>query len=148
MSLERAPAVADVLAWMSEHGRRLRELVDQEQEGQRELAPGDDPTIRAHLRYAAEALAATSPAPLAGALAGFADALPEWFTECQPLYEDHLAAGPSQRSRPIRKIRIQAVMRSRKWSAASSDGSTPGRVPNWRCSSSAIAPTPAARWSS
>ena len=93
MSLENAPAVAEILAWMSEHGGRLRELVAQEQEGQRELAPGDDPTIRAHLRYAAEGLTATSPEPLAGALAGFADALPGWFTESQPLYEDHLAAG-------------------------------------------------------
>ena len=93
MSIDGAPAVGDVLAWMSEHGRRLRELVTAEQEGERELAPADDPAIRAHLRYAAEALAATAPEPLATGLAGFADALPEWFTECQPLYEDHLAAG-------------------------------------------------------
>ena len=93
MSIDGAPAVGDVLAWMSEHGGRLRELVTAEQEGERELAPADDPTIRAHLRYAAEALAATAPEPLATGLAGFADALPEWFTECQPLYEDHLAAG-------------------------------------------------------
>lgn len=93
MSIDGAPAVGDVLAWMSEHGGRLRELVTAEQEGERELAPADDPTIRAHLRYAADALAATAPEPLATGLAGFADALPEWFTECQPLYEDHLAAG-------------------------------------------------------
>lgn len=93
MSIDGAPAVGDVLAWMSEHGGRLRELVTAEQEGERELAPADDPAIRAHLRYAAEALAATAPEPLATGLAGFADALPEWFTECQPLYEDHLAAG-------------------------------------------------------
>ena len=93
MSLEGAPTVGDVLAWMSEHGERLRELVAGEQAGERELAPHDDPTIRAHLRYAAEALEATAPEPLATELSGFADALPEWFTECQPLYEDHLAAG-------------------------------------------------------
>ncbi len=93
MSIEGAPAVTDVLAWMSDHGGRLRELVASEQSGERELAPHDDPTIRAHLRYAAEALAATAPGPLADDLAGFADALPEWFIECQPLYEDHLAAG-------------------------------------------------------
>lgn len=93
MSIDGAPAVGDVLAWMSEHGGRLRELVAGEQAGERELAPADDPTIRAHLRYAAEALAATATEPLAAELAGFADALPEWFTECQPLYEDHLAAG-------------------------------------------------------
>ena len=93
MSIDGAPAVGDVLAWMSEHGGRLRELVTAEQAGERELAPADDPTIRAHLRYAAEALAATAPEPLATGLAGFPDALPEWFTECQPLYEDHLAAG-------------------------------------------------------
>ena len=78
---------------MSEHGRRLRELVTAEQEGERELAPADDPTIRAHLRYAAEALAATAPSPPRPGSPGSPDALPEWFTECQPLYEDHLAAG-------------------------------------------------------
>jgi hypothetical protein len=93
MSIEGGPATADVLAWMSDHGGRLRELVASEQSGERELAPGDDPTIRAHLRFAAEALTAAAPEPLADRLAGFADALPEWFTECQPLYEDHLAAG-------------------------------------------------------
>jgi len=93
MSIEGGPAVGDVLAWMRHHGERLRELVASEQAGERELAPGDDPTIRAHLRFAAEGLAATAPEPLAHGLAGFSDALPEWFTECQPLYEDHLAAG-------------------------------------------------------
>jgi hypothetical protein len=93
MSVDGAPAVRDVLAWMTDHGGRLRELVAAEQSGERELAPADDPTIRAHLRFAAEALAATASEPLAHDLAGFADALPGWFTECQPLYEDHLAAG-------------------------------------------------------
>ena len=33
VSMEGAPAVADILAWMSEHGGRLRELVAEEQEG-------------------------------------------------------------------------------------------------------------------
>ena len=61
MSIDGAPAVGDVLAWMSEHGGRLRELVTAEQAGERELAPADDPTIRAHLHYAAEALAAGTP---------------------------------------------------------------------------------------
>ncbi|MGE0026047.1 MAG: hypothetical protein AB7O78_11145 [Thermoleophilia bacterium] len=93
MSIENAPAIGDVLAWMSDHGARLRELVAEEQAGERELAPADDPTIRAHLRYAAEGIAATAPEPLATGLAGFSEALPEWFTESQPLYEDHLAAG-------------------------------------------------------
>jgi hypothetical protein len=93
MSLEGAPPIGDLLAWMREHGARLREIVAEEQAGERELAPGDDPTIRAHLRFAAEALEATSPPALGRELAGFGAALPEWFTESQPLYEDHLAAG-------------------------------------------------------
>lgn len=93
MSVEGAPTVDQVLAWMSDHGGRLRELVGSEQSGERELAPADDPTIRAHLRFAAEALQASAPEPLTTQLAGFPDTLPEWFTECQPLYEDHLAAG-------------------------------------------------------
>ena len=77
---------------MSEHGDVLRALVADEQAGERELAPADDPTIRAHLRFAAVALTATA-GDLAERLDGFADELPEWFTESQPLYEDHLATG-------------------------------------------------------
>jgi len=88
-----APDAATVLAWMSEHGEVLRALVADEQAGERELAPADDPTIRAHLRFAAVALTATAEGDLADRLDGFADELPGWFTESQPLYEDHLATG-------------------------------------------------------
>ena len=87
------PTPAAVLAWMSEHGADLRRLVADEQAGERELAPGDDPTIRAHLRFTAAALTATAGPGLSARLEGFADELPEWFTESQPLYEDHLATG-------------------------------------------------------
>jgi hypothetical protein len=78
---------------MSENGAALRALVAEEQAGERELAPGDDPTIRAHLRFAAAALTATAGGTLRAGLEGFGEALPEWFTESQPLYEDHLATG-------------------------------------------------------
>jgi hypothetical protein len=78
---------------MSDNGAELRRVVADEQAGERELAPGDDPTIRAHLRFAALALTATSGPDLSARLEGFADELPEWFTESQPLYEDHLATG-------------------------------------------------------
>ena len=83
---------------MSEHGEVLRTLVADEQAGERELAPADDPTIRAHLRFAAVALTATAEGDLAERLDGFADELPERSTECSALYEDHLATG-SGRSR-------------------------------------------------
>ena len=87
------PTPTAVLAWMSEHGAELRRVVADEQAGERELAPADDPTIRAHLRFAALALTATAGPGLSASLEGFADELPDWFTASQPLYEDHLATG-------------------------------------------------------
>ena len=92
-SPDEVPTPAALLAWMSRHGAELRRVVADEQAGERELAPADDPTIRAHLRFAALALTATAGPDLSARLEGFADELPEWFTESQPLYEDHLAAG-------------------------------------------------------
>ncbi len=47
---------------------------------------------------------------------------------------------------PAGSERIQPPIRSRRCRAASSDGSAPGPRPNCRCSSSAIAPSPASRW--
>jgi hypothetical protein len=93
MPASEVPTPAAVLAWMSEHGAQLRRVVADEQAGERELAPGDDPTIRAHLRFAALALTATAGPDLSARLEGFAGELPGWFTESQPLYEDHLATG-------------------------------------------------------
>lgn len=81
------------LAWMSAHGPELLALVADEQRGEDDLSPGGDAAVRAHLRYAASALAATGPDGLRERLLDFAGGLPAWFEEGRPLYEDHLDAG-------------------------------------------------------
>lgn len=81
------------LAWMRDHGAELRALVDDEFAGDADESPGGDGAVRAHLRFAAAALAAMGPEALRPALAGFADELPDWFDESRDLYEDHLDTG-------------------------------------------------------
>ena len=81
------------LAWMRGHGRLLREVLAEEQEGEPDRSPSGDPAVRAHLRFAAAALAATAPPPLRAPIADYAADLPEWFEEGRPLYEDHLDTG-------------------------------------------------------
>lgn len=83
----------DTLAWMRTHGDVLRGLVADEQGDDPDHSPGGDPSVRAHLRFAATALAATGPPSLRATLAGFAEDLPEWFAEGRELYEDHLDTG-------------------------------------------------------
>lgn len=83
----------EALAWMTAHGGVLRGLVAEETAGDPDPSPGGDAAVRAHLRFAAEALAATGPDPLREPLAAFAAGLPTWFEEGRPLYEDHLDTG-------------------------------------------------------
>jgi len=80
------------LAWMREHGERLRELLAEEA-GDAVPAPADDAAIRAHLRFALAALEATLIEPLSSRVAGLADELPGWFEDGSELYEEHLALG-------------------------------------------------------
>lgn len=81
------------LAWMRDHGAELRTLVDDEFARDADPAPSGDGAVRAHLRFAAAAVAATGPEALRPVLAGFADGLPGWFDESRELYEDHLDTG-------------------------------------------------------
>ncbi|MGD9573000.1 MAG: hypothetical protein AB7V62_14020 [Thermoleophilia bacterium] len=81
------------LAWMREHGGLLREFVGDERERDPDDSPGGDGAVRAHLRLAAAAVAATGPPALRDALTGFAEDLPEWFEEGRGLYEEHLDTG-------------------------------------------------------
>lgn len=83
----------EALGWMRGHGEVLRALVADERGGGDDPSAGGDPAIRAHLRFATEALAATGPAPLRPELAAFAGELPSWFAEGRELYEDHLDTG-------------------------------------------------------
>jgi hypothetical protein len=78
---------------MTGHGGMLRDLVAEEIGDDADHSPGGDAAVRAHLRFAAAALAATGPADLRQPLAAFAASLPDWFEEGRPLYEDHLDTG-------------------------------------------------------
>jgi hypothetical protein len=87
------PGAPEALGWMRAHGEVLRGLVADEQGDDPDHSPGGDPSVRAHLRFAATALAATGPPALRASLQSFADDLPEWFAEGRSLYEDHLDTG-------------------------------------------------------
>jgi hypothetical protein len=77
---------------MQDHGLRLRELLDDEG---RTTAPGDDlgpsgePAVRAHLRFVAEALAATAGPPTRAPLAAFAEGLPTALRAAGPASDAH-----------------------------------------------------------
>jgi len=64
---------------MQARGARLRELLKEEGAAAagEDLGPSGAPAVRAHLRFVAEALAATAPAPMRPALTAFAEELPE-----------------------------------------------------------------------
>jgi hypothetical protein len=81
------------LRWMREHPDRLRALVDAETGPGDDPSPAGDPAVRAALRLAAEALAATARPGPAARLAGLGDDLPGWFAAHRDLYEHHLALG-------------------------------------------------------
>ncbi len=83
----------ETLAWMRGNGEVLRALVADEQADDPDHAPGGDPAVRAHLRFAAAALAATGPEPVRAPLAAFAADLPDWFARSRALFEDHLHTG-------------------------------------------------------
>ena len=101
---------------MREHGDRAARASCRGAGRERELAPGGDPTIRAHLRFVATALTRDGRAA-AGAtrLEGFADELPEWFDE---------SLSPSTRttSRP--------ASAPSPWRSTSSSGPRPGSDPS------------------
>jgi hypothetical protein len=66
-----------MLAWMQASPARLRELLDDEARRGGDLSPAGDPAVIAHLRFVAEALAATAAPGAAARLEAFAAGLPE-----------------------------------------------------------------------
>jgi hypothetical protein len=84
------PAAQGVLAWMQAHPARLRELLDEEARGADDLTPAGDPAVRGHLRFVAEALAATGAPAAAPALESFARDLPGLLAEREEHVEDEM----------------------------------------------------------
>ena len=68
-----------VFRWMQAHPARLRELLREEDPLDAEESPAADPAVRAHLRFAAEGLAAGLSPDLADRVDGMADDLDGWF---------------------------------------------------------------------
>lgn len=66
------PAARGLLVWMQSHHGRLLELVDEGAVGTGDPSPAGDAAIRAHLRFAAEALAANAGPGQAAELERFA----------------------------------------------------------------------------
>lgn len=69
------------LAWMAAHEDRLATLLQQEADDPGAVMPADDPSLRAHLRLVAEAVAAVASPELRQALDGFAEGLSAWFAQ-------------------------------------------------------------------
>jgi hypothetical protein len=84
------PRTAAVVAWMKEHGDRLRELLEEEGEDAEDCSPAGEAAVRGQLRFQTEALAATAPARLRGAIERFADELPERFEGEADMLEEEL----------------------------------------------------------
>lgn len=82
-----------VLGWMRVHGERLQELVAEEAHDPADAAPAGDAAVRAHLRFAADAMEATADDRLGEALEGFSDELATWFEEARDLFDEHLEIG-------------------------------------------------------
>ena len=84
------PAAQGLLGWMQAHPERLRALLDDEAPGAEDLGPAGDPAVRAHLRFVAEALAATAAPAAAPALEGFARDLPALLAEREDRVDEEM----------------------------------------------------------
>jgi hypothetical protein len=84
------PAAQGLLAWMQANPARLRALLDDEARAGGDLGPAGDPAVRAHLRFVAEALAATAAPAAAPALESFAAGLPALLAEREDLVDEEM----------------------------------------------------------
>lgn len=82
-----------VLAWMQAHPARLRELLAEEDPGDADVQPAADSAVRAHLRFAAEGLAAGIAPDMADRVEGMADGLDDAFAADWDVFERHLELG-------------------------------------------------------
>jgi hypothetical protein len=75
---------------MQANGVRLRALLDEEAAGADDLSPAGDPAVRAHLRFVAEALAASASSAGQGSLEGFAARLPALLAAREALLDEEM----------------------------------------------------------
>jgi hypothetical protein len=87
------PTARGLLVWMQTHPERLRALLDREADGQEDLAPAGDPAVRAHLAFAAEALAANAAPATADALERFAAGLPALLAAREDRVDEEIRLG-------------------------------------------------------
>ena len=83
------PNARALLAWMGAHPQRLRELLTEEIADGADPDPMGDASIRAHLRFVAEAIAAHAPD---GELAHFGERLPQLLDDREDLHVRELEA--------------------------------------------------------
>lgn len=85
------PDAVAILAWMGGCSERLRELLEQETVVADDLSPLSDASVRAHLRFVGEALAAHA-APGDPGLSQFGERLPDLFDERTGLLDERVTA--------------------------------------------------------
>ncbi len=76
---------------MQQHAARLRVLLDEEAEGEVDLSPAGEAAVRAHMRLAGEALAATAGPATRDGLEDLAETLPQRFAAGEDEIESELA---------------------------------------------------------
>ena len=128
------PAAQGLLGWIQANSDRLRELLDEEAAGSDDLAPAGDPSVRAHLRLVAEALAACAAPASRERLEAFSAELPALLEACGPRLDDEPAAGGrghGLRAGPaVRGRRVRRPQRADDGRPAAC-GSPPGRASSW-----------------
>ena len=101
---------AAVLAWMQAHPDRLRELLAEEDALDADTQAAADSAVRAHLRFAAEALPVGLRSDLAARVEGMTDDLDAWFeADREVLERDGKWTDELERMRrPVREVRPQS----------------------------------------
>jgi len=105
-----APAARALLHWMQAHPARLRELLAEEaaRGDDPDLSPSGDPSIRAHLRFVAEALAANAAPARAPAAEAFARGAGEVLAGSATVEEEIALVGEAHAFETARQFGIEA----------------------------------------
>ncbi|MGB0613426.1 MAG: hypothetical protein ACPGN4_04665 [Miltoncostaeaceae bacterium] len=119
---------AAVLAWMQAHPDRLRELLAEEDALDADTQAAADSAVRAHLRFAAEALPVGLRPDLAARVEGMADDLDAWFEADREVLErevelgrgaialeEHLLYGAGADTEPVIHAALERRVRLAAW---------------------------------